>query len=115
MRSTRTLLWLAVVCVANRGGTAEPPAKPPLYAGLGDFARKTTTTSPEAQRYFNQGLCFLYAFNHDEAIGSFEHAAKLDPNCAMAWWGIAIANGPHINNPIVSTERAKAAWSALTT
>ena len=87
---------------------------PPLYSGLGNFGRKITTTSPEAQRYFNQGLCFLYAFNHDEAIRSFQHAAKLDPTCSMAWWGIAIANGPHINNPIVPPQRAKAAWDALT-
>src|SRR5262249_22529936 len=66
-----------------------------------------------AQRYFNQGLCFLYAFNHDEAIRSFEEAARLDPNCAMAWWGISLANGPHINNPILPIERAKSAWEAL--
>jgi tetratricopeptide (TPR) repeat protein len=73
-----------------------------------------TTTSPEAQRYFDQGLNFLYAFNHDEAIRSFEHAATLDPKCAMAHWGVAFANGPHINFPLVPPERAKAAWAALT-
>jgi len=89
-------------------------AKVPLFDGLGNFGRKVTTSSPEAQRYFDQGLSFLYAFNHDEAIRAFEQAAKFDPDCAMAWWGIAVANGPHINNPIVSPERAKAAWEALT-
>ena len=72
-----------------------------------------TTASPEAQRFFDQGLALMYAFNHDESIRSFTHAAELDPSCAMAFWGIAIANGPHINNPVVPPERAKAAWDAL--
>ena len=72
-----------------------------------------TTASPEAQRYFDQGLCFLYAFNHDEAVRSFRQAAELDPGCAMAWWGVAIALGPHINNPLVPEERGKAAWEAI--
>lgn len=94
---------------------AEPsPAKVPFFQGLGQHGRKVTTASPEAQRYFDQGLCFLYAFNHDEAIRSFQAAAEIDPACAMAWWGIAVANGPHINNPTVPPERAKAAWDALT-
>ena len=93
---------------------AEPPAAaPPLFDGLGSHARQVTTKSAETQKYFNQGLAFLYAFNHDEAIRSFEHAVALDPSCAMAWWGVAIANGPHINNPLVPEPRAKAAWSAL--
>ena len=87
--------------------------KPPLFEGLGSHGRQVTTSSAEAQRYFNQGLCFLYAFNHDEAIRSFQTAADMDPACAMAWWGVAVANGPHINNPAVTPERAKAAWEAL--
>ncbi|HSG64967.1 MAG TPA: hypothetical protein VLD39_08200, partial [Gammaproteobacteria bacterium] len=81
--------------------------------GLGGLHREVTTSSPDAQRYFDQGLAFLYAFNHDEAIRSFGYAAELDPQCAMAWWGVAYANGPHINNPVVSDERAQAAWQAL--
>ncbi|MBP6382509.1 MAG: hypothetical protein KA321_07455, partial [Pseudomonadales bacterium] len=72
-----------------------------------------STASPEAQRYFDQGLAFMYAFNHDEAIRSFTRAAELDPDCAMAHWGVAIANGPHINNTAVPPERAAAAWAAL--
>jgi tetratricopeptide (TPR) repeat protein len=85
-----------------------------LFDGLGTHSRQVTTSSDEAQKYFNQGLCFLYAFNHDEAIRSFTQAASLDPSCAMAWWGIALANGPHINNPAVPSERAAAAWQAPT-
>jgi tetratricopeptide (TPR) repeat protein len=93
------------------GGVAK--AKPPLFEGLGKYRRKVTTSSPEAQQYFDQGLAFLQAFNHDEAIRSFAAAGRLDPNCAMAWWGVAFANGPHINNPAVPEARAKAAWEAL--
>lgn len=102
----------AVVCAV-----ADPPAaKPaePRFGGLGSHHRKVTTTSDAAQQYFDQGLAFLYGFNHDEAIRSFEAAAASDPQCAMAFWGIAAANGPHINNPAVDQAHAKAAWSALT-
>jgi tetratricopeptide (TPR) repeat protein len=84
-----------------------------LFDGLGTFGRQVTTKSEDAQKYFTQGLCFLYAFNHDEAIRSFKQVAELDPKCAMAWWGVAVANGPHINNPVVPPYRAKAAWNAL--
>jgi len=93
---------------------ATDDAAPPLYDGLGGLTRKITTSSADAQRYFDQGLAFLYAFNHDEAIRSFGYAAQLDPGCAMAWWGVAYAHGPHINNPIVTEEHAQAAWAALT-
>src|SRR5262245_56545634 len=83
------------------------PTKVPQFEGLGAHGRKVTTSSADAQRYFDQGLAFLYAFNHDEAIRSFQQATEFDPKCAMAWWGISLANGPHINNPTVSEERAE--------
>jgi tetratricopeptide (TPR) repeat protein len=102
-----------LLLVSGRGGIAADGAAVPFYEGLGGFTRKVTTASPEAQRYFDQGLAFLYAFNHDEAIRSFRRAAELDPACAMAWWGVSYANGPHINNPVVPEDRAKAAWEAL--
>jgi len=85
----------------------------PLFEGLGNHHRSITTTSPEAQRYFDQALVWTYAFNHDEAIRSYGAAAEKDPSCAMAYWGIAYCNGPHINYPAVPPERAKAAWAAL--
>ena len=84
----------------------------PRYEGLGGFSRRVTA-SPEAQAYFDQGLSFLYAFNHDEAIRSFQRAAELDPASAMPLWGLALANGPHINNMAVPPEREKAAFDAL--
>jgi tetratricopeptide (TPR) repeat protein len=84
-----------------------------LFDGLGSHHRKVTTSSPAAQRWFDQGLVFVMSFNHDEAIRSFTQAALLDSGCAMAWWGIALAKGPHINNPAMSPEASQAAWEAL--
>ena len=84
----------------------------PRYEGLSGFSRKVTATA-EAQAYFDQGLSFLYAFNHDEAIRSFQRASELDPTSAMPLWGLALANGPHINNMAVPPEREKAAFDAL--
>ena len=86
---------------------------PQLFAGMGSHHRKVTTTSREAQKYFDQGLTFAFSFNHDEAIRSFTEAARLDPQLAAAWWGVALCNGPHINNPAMDEEHSKAAWEAL--
>ena len=95
-------------------GSVVLTAKEPLYDGLGSYTRKVTTKSPEAQRYFDQGLAFLQGFNHGAAIRSFQQAAELDPECAMAHWGVALANGPHINVPFVPPPAAAQAWSSLT-
>lgn len=88
-------------------------APPTFLEGLGPHRRPVTSSSVEAQRYFDQGLNLLYAFNHDEAIRSFRAAAAIDPRCPMAWWGVALALGPHINNPIMSAENSSQAWEAL--
>ncbi len=80
---------------------------------LGRHHRKVSTKVPRAQQAFNQGLIWAYAFNHDEAVRAFQEAARLDPGLAMAWWGIALVNGPHINNPTLDDGHAKAAWEAL--
>jgi tetratricopeptide (TPR) repeat protein len=85
----------------------------PLFKGLGDHRRPVSTSSAPAQTYFDQGLTLAYSFNHDEAIRSFTEAARLDPDCAMAWWGIALCNGPHINNAAMDETHSKAAWDAL--
>src|SRR5689334_1865565 len=84
----------------------------PLFDGLGNHHHPVTTRSKLAQRYFDQGLILLFAFNHKEAIRSFQSAAKIDPDCAMAWWGVAYANGPHVNKPMFKEDTA-AAWEAL--
>jgi tetratricopeptide (TPR) repeat protein len=81
-------------------GNAQEPGTMPLLKGLGTWHHAITTTSPEAQRYFDQGLRLTYGFNHDEAVRSFERAAQLDPDCAMCHWGVAYALGPNINLPM---------------
>jgi tetratricopeptide (TPR) repeat protein len=73
----------------------------PLFEGLGDHSFEITTSSPEAQRYFDQGLMFTYGFNHFEAVRSFEEAVRRDDECAMCYWGVALAHGPHINAPMM--------------
>ncbi len=88
-------------------------AKEPLYDGLGSYSRKITTDSPEAQRYFDQGLAFLHGFNHRAAIRAFQQAAEIDPRCAMAHWGLALACGPHINLTVVPPPAAELAWKEL--
>lgn len=83
-----------------------------LYDGFDGYKRSITTNSPDAQRWFNQGIQWLYGFNHDEAIRSFEKAAEIDPTCAMAWWGSAYARGIHINNPQMGEEQSRLADAA---
>src|SRR5262245_42825497 len=79
------------VVVVGQPATTQVEANKPQFEGLGDHSRRVTSNA-EAQVLFDQGLAFLFAFNHDEAIRSFEQAAALDPECAMAHWGIAIAS-----------------------
>ena len=81
---------------------------------LGGHKFKITTKSPDAQRAFDRGLTQAYAFAYAAAEDEFRAAAAADPECAMAWWGIALVNGPHINFPLVPPDKAKTAWEALT-
>src|SRR2546428_19948 len=76
------------------------PAKAPrstALPGLGRHHHPIATRNPEAQKFFDEGLTLVYAFNHDEAIRSFERAAALDPQAAMPYWGIALALVSNIN------------------
>jgi tetratricopeptide (TPR) repeat protein len=82
-----------------------------LLAGIGDAHHPVSTHNPQAQEFFDQGLRFIYDFNHDEAARSFQHAAELDPKVAMAYWGIAEAVGPNYNDP-ADPDRYKRAHEA---
>ena len=73
---------------------------PPLWEGLGGVTYRITTANELAQSYFNQGLRLTYAFNHSEAQRAFRKAQKLDPDCAMCFWGEALVLGPNINLPM---------------
>lgn len=84
-----------------------------LFDGLGQAHRTVTTSVPDAQRYFDQGLRLMWAFNHDEATRSFARAATLDPDCAACYWGVSLTVGPNYNLPFLVEERAKVAAEAL--
>jgi len=83
----------------HASSAAAQSSRVPLFDGLGPVHHKVTTNSPQAQKYFDQGLAFIFAFNHDESVRAFKEAARLDPGMAMACWGIALARGPNINMP----------------
>ncbi len=91
---------------ANESAVSAPPhpdakliarAGAPLFDGMGSHHHYITRSNPGAQRYFNQGLIIDFAFNHAESVRSFRAAQRLDPNCAMCYWGEALALGPNIN------------------
>jgi tetratricopeptide (TPR) repeat protein len=87
-------------------------ARPVLYDTLGTYSYKITTNSAEAQRWFDQGLRLVYGFNHHEAQRAFREAARLDPSCAMCFWGIAITEGSNYNDPTNLEREKKAATAA---
>lgn len=83
-----------------------------LYDGFGGYHRPISTSSSQAQQWFDQGMQMCYGFNHDEAIRSFQEAARLDPASPMPWWGIAYAHGININDPEMTPQRSQAARRA---
>jgi len=110
---------MAMLCLANfvtgqNYPTHDAASNPPvvLMNGLGDLHHPVSTHSAEVQQFFDQGLRLIFAFNHDEAARSFQHAAELDPKLAMAYWGIAEAVGPNYNDP-ASEDRFKQAHQAI--
>ncbi len=105
-------LWLCAPSMAQ-DHSAHSPSKPAtLMSGLGNLHHPVSTGNPEAQKFFDQGLRLIYAFNHDEAARSFQRAADFDPKLAMAYWGVAEAVGPNYNDP-ASDERFKQAHEAI--
>ena len=113
MKATTKLFHMIIWLALTLAGFNLRAAKEPLYDGLGSYSRKVTTKSTEAQQYFDQGLGFLHGFNHRAAIRAFQQAAELDPECAMAHWGVALACGPHINSIAVPPPAAELAWKEL--
>ena len=92
------------------GGQADKPGAP-VFTGLGDH-HMPITASPEAQKFFDQGVKLTFGFNHAEAIRSFRQAARIDLNCAMCWWGVAFSLGSNINMPMPD-DAVIPAWLAL--
>ena len=109
------LLSASVLIAQQHNSKAPAPSSaqmPALMTGLGDLHHPVSTSNPQAQEFFDQGLRLIYAFNHDEAARSFQHAADLDPKLAMAYWGIAESVGPNYNDP-ADPERFKRAHDAV--
>lgn len=103
--ATAALLACAAPSSATESTAAAAPQKNqsdtvPLYRNLGSHHKRISTKISAVQQYFDQGLRLVYGFNHAEAIRSFTRAAELDPTCAMCYWGIALAYGPHVNAPM---------------
>jgi tetratricopeptide (TPR) repeat protein len=127
-------LHLVLVCTAlasvglacegpTQTGAGEPSAAdgaperavaemPKLLESLGDQHHPISTDSALAQRYFDQGLILTFGFNHEAAVDSFEAATRLDPSCAMCFWGVALALGPNINAPM-GPEAGRRAYAAV--
>jgi len=84
-----------------------------LHPGTGPYRRRVKLDAGKGRKFFDQGLNFMYAFNHGEAKRSFRAATKYDPTSAMAWWGLAMANGPHINNMAVDPAEEKEAVDSI--
>ncbi|MGH7470683.1 MAG: hypothetical protein ACRENP_22270 [Longimicrobiales bacterium] len=101
-------LWLLVFGLA----TAQPSDSVPLYKNLGNHHMAISSRVARVQQYFDQGMRLAYGFNHEEAIRAFREGARLDPRCAICWWGVAYSHGPNINLPMDSANGA-AAWEAL--
>jgi len=99
--------WLGMVPLAE-AASADQTDAPTLFDNLGSLHHPITTTSEQAQRFFDQGLRLVYAFNHEEAIRSFEAAADLDSQAAMPYWGIALALGPNINSEMEKKDERRA-------
>ena len=117
---TSSMRIIVVLCVLTLPAFAQdhhaaPPAATAtaLHPGLGNHHHPITTKIAEAQTYFDQGLTLLYGFNHDEAARYFRRVSELDPDAAMAYWGLALAIGPNYNDAAVGEERAKSTFAAV--
>lgn len=120
MRLIRLLaLSLIVAASAITQGNAQHDMSSPngakpvtLEPGLGNVHWRVSTKNAEAQRFFDQGMKYVYGFNHESAVRSFQHATQLDPDLAMGYWGAALALGPNINLD-VDADREKQAYDSV--
>ena len=97
----------------GHGHAATPAARTTLLGNLGSYHRAITTSNPEAQQFFDEGLILLYGFNHEESFRSFERAAALDPKAPMPHWGMSLALGTNYNDT-ATPDRLGRAYSHLT-
>jgi tetratricopeptide (TPR) repeat protein len=112
--NTHPIILATLLVLAMAPGSACSDSIAPLLEGMGSHHHEVTTSSPEAQRYFNQGLVLSFGFNHREAARSFRQAQALDPQCAMCFWGEALVLGPNINAPMDPADNPRAFAAAHT-
>lgn len=105
-----TSLFAAVSWAAEHDHAAAPA--PALDPGLAGWSHPISSKNETARRYFDQGLTLAYGFNHAAADASFREAARLDPSCAICYWGAALVAGPNIN-AAMAEEAIATAWSDL--
>ncbi len=105
-------LWLCLPSLAQDHSLHSQSKPATLMTGVGNAHHPVSTSNPEAQKFFDQGLRLIYDFNHDEAARSFQRATELDAKLAIAYWGIAEAVGPNYNDP-ASEDRFKQAHEAI--
>ncbi|MFO0715959.1 MAG: hypothetical protein U0233_03700 [Nitrospira sp.] len=103
------LSGLLVAEWASTFGAGRARAEATLFDNLGTLHHEITTTSELAQKYFDQGLRLVYAFNHEEAITAFTEASRLDPDAPMPYWGVALSLGPNINSAMDAKAETRAA------
>ncbi len=108
------LSWLAM-CACNHGRGSEAAGHALLFDGMGAIHHRISLASQEGQKFFDQGLALVYAFNFGEAINSFQRAAELDPNSPMPYWGIALAYAPNYNAWLVGRDHEQAGFDAIQT
>lgn len=114
LRIALPLIAVGVLVSASRLDAQEAKAarSVPLFDNLGTLHHPISSKVADAQKYFDQGMRLAFAFNHGEAIRAFKEAQKLDPNCAICYWGEALALGPHVNAGMDSASGVQA-WAAL--
>jgi len=112
------LIWLNLIFSAvlsveqGRAQESDPHHQATRFENLGGYHHPISTKVAPAQRYFDQGMVLSFAFNHAEGIRSFREAARLDPACAMCFWGVALALGPNINAPM-NVQAGREAYQAV--
>jgi tetratricopeptide (TPR) repeat protein len=112
MRTLGLLMVLTLISSAALSQSAPASQPPTLVEGIGNAHHPVSTQNADAQKFFDQGFRYIFAFNHAEAERSFQHAAELDPHLAMAYWGVAEAVGPNYNDP-ASADRFRQAHEAI--
>ena len=113
IRCTLLLLIVPVAASAQLKQTTTDGRLAPLLSNLGSLHVPITTDSADAQKYFNQGMRLLYGFNHAESLRSFREAARIDENCAMCFWGQALALAPNINDSAIGPDREQQGYDAI--